>query len=86
MTSKLKCPVCQNNLHQIDVFVSVCINDKCKLWGATIPNLVLEALIQSQHDLQIAKQALEEIKNDLWCNRNITARQALEQITHDNKE
>lgn len=54
MTSKLKCPVCQNNLHKINVVVSTCTNDKCKLWGASIPNLVLEA-----EGLQIARKALD---------------------------
>lgn len=62
MTSKIKCPVCQNNLHKINIVVSTCTNDKCKLWGSSIPNLVLEALAQAKQDLEIARKALEEIK------------------------
>lgn len=61
MTSKFKCPVCQNNLHKINVVVSTCTNDKCKLWGSSIPNLVLESLTQAKQDLEIARKTLEEI-------------------------
>lgn len=82
MTSKLKCPVCQDNMHQIDVFMSVCINDKCKLWGATIPNLVLEALIQAKQDLEIATNALYEICNDYQEDSSERAEKALKQIEH----
>lgn len=32
--------------------VSTCTNDKCKLWGSSIPNLVLEALTQAKQDLK----------------------------------
>lgn len=56
MTSKIKCPVCQNNLHKINVVVSTCTNDKCKLWGSPIPNLVLEALTQAKQDLEQSKK------------------------------
>lgn len=52
MSNKFKCPVCQNNLHKINVVVSTCTNDKCKLWGSSIPNLVLDALIQAKQDLE----------------------------------
>lgn len=61
MTSKLKCPVCQNNLHKINMVVSTCTNDKCKLWGASIPNLVLEALTQAKQDLEIATKAMNQV-------------------------
>lgn len=57
--SNMKCPVCQNNLHKINTFVSTCTNDKCKLWGSSIPNLVLEALAQAKQDLGTARKALE---------------------------
>ena len=50
--SDMKCPVCQNNLHKINIIVSTCTNDKCKLWGSSIPNLVLEALAQTKQDLE----------------------------------
>ena len=65
MTSKLKCPVCQNNLHKINMVVSTCTNDKCKLWGSSIPNLVLEALIQAKQDLKNAKEEIEHLENEL---------------------
>lgn len=64
MTSKFKCPVCQNNLHKINVVVSTCTNDKCKLWGSSIPNLVLEALVQAKQDLVIATKANNEIRGE----------------------
>lgn len=93
MTSKFKCPVCQNNLHQIDVFMSVCINDKCKLWGSSIPNLVLESLTQAKQDLEIARKALEWLGNNRLADNPVRieqlrryARNTLEQITHDNSE
>lgn len=61
MTSKFKCPVCQNNLHKINIVVSTCTNDKCKLWGLSIPNLVLETMTQTKQDLEIATKALKQI-------------------------
>lgn len=59
--SYIKCPICKNNLHKINMVVSTCINDKCKLWGASIPNLVLKALTQAKQDLEIATKALKQI-------------------------
>ena len=56
--SDTKCPVCQNNLHKINIIVSTCTNDKCKLWGSSIPNLVLEALAQAKQDLERTRKAL----------------------------
>lgn len=64
MTSKFKCPICQNNLHKINVVVSTCTNDKCKLWGSSIPNLVLKALAQAKQDLVIATKANDEIRGE----------------------
>lgn len=64
-----KCPVCQNNLHKINIVVSTCTNDKCRLWGSSIPNLVLEALTQAKQDLEIATKALEKYADeDMWEN------------------
>ena len=57
--SEIKCPVCQNNLHKINIVVSTCTNDKCKLWGSSIPNLVLEALARTRKALDIAVDALK---------------------------
>lgn len=86
MTSKLKCPVCQNNLHKINEVVSVCTNDKCKLWGSSIPNLVLEALIQAKQDLKKARQALKDARifASTHCIASAvkTIDKALEQIEH----
>lgn len=56
--SDMKCPICQNNLHKINIVVSTCTNDKCKLWGSSIPNLVLEALAQTKQDLEHTRKAL----------------------------
>ena len=55
----MKCPICQSNLHKINIIVSTCTNDKCKLWGASIPNLVLEALTQAKQDLERTRKALD---------------------------
>lgn len=57
--SDMKCPICQNNLHKINIIVSTCTNDKCKLWGSSIPNLVLDALAQAKQDLECTRKALE---------------------------
>lgn len=56
--SDMKCPICQNNLHKINIIVSTCTNDKCKLWGSSIPNLVLDALAQAKQDLECTRKAL----------------------------
>ena len=56
--SDIKCPICQNNLHKINIVVSTCKNDKCKLWGSSIPNLVLEALTKTNQDLERTRKAL----------------------------
>lgn len=57
--SEMKCPICQNNLHKINIVVSTCTNDKCKLWGSSIPNLVLETLAQVKQDLERTRNALD---------------------------
>lgn len=57
--SNMKCPICQSNLHKINIIVSTCTNDKCKLWGSSIPNLVLGALAQAKQDLEHTRKALE---------------------------
>lgn len=59
---EMKCPICQNNLHKINIVVSTCTNDKCKLWGSPIPNLVLEALSQAKQDLERTRKALDDAK------------------------
>ena len=81
--SDIKCPICQNNLHKINMVVSTCKNDKCKLWGSSIPNLVLEALMDTKEKLDIARSAFRYIADG---NLGISpamdfAEKALEQIT-----
>lgn len=90
--SDIKCPICQNNLHKINIVVSTCTNDKCKLWGSSIPNLVLEALTQAKQDLEIAKSYVKGISQMVInSGDNIyivighfkkLAEQTLEQIEH----
>lgn len=58
--SEIKCPVCQNNLHKINIIVSTCTNDKCKLWGSSIPNLVLEAMARTGQNLERTRKKLEQ--------------------------
>lgn len=57
---EMKCPICQNNLHKINIIVSTCTNDKCKLWGSSIPNLVLEALAQAKQNLEQSEKCCTE--------------------------
>lgn len=69
--TEIKCPICQNNLHKINIVVSTCTNDKCKLWGSSIPNLVLETLTDTKKKLDI----LQEFITKLYLNGNITDEQ-----------
>lgn len=74
----MKCPICENNLHKINIVVSTCTNDKCKLWGSSIPNLVLKALAQTKQDLKRTRKTLEiqqEFITKLYLNGNITDEQ-----------
>lgn len=76
MKAELKCPVCQNNLHEINMIVSTCTNDKCKLWGSSIPNLVLKALIDTEKKLDIVMDGLkriEKLTEPSYKNRNLEA-------------
>ena len=82
--SDIKCPVCQNNLHKINIVVSTCTNDKCKLWGSSIPNLVLKALAQAKQDYDRTRKALNVAKDTLrWYDDNydsVVARNTLDEI------
>lgn len=100
--SDVKCPICQNNLHKINIVVSTCTNDKCKLWGSSIPNLVLKALTQAKHDLEIAKNGLRVVRTQYrlvkprgfsprgdmatLCAMGEFAEKNLEQIEHKEKQ
>ena len=88
MADKLICPFCGKKLYSSDNCY-VCLNDDCifcgfyfmeKRWKPIIE--LKQALIQAKQDLEIARKALESIRDDLFCQRKITARQALEQIEH----
>ena len=96
MASKLQCPFCQQDLGIIisDLNDFICL--ECGMWGS---EQLWRALIQSQRDLQIAKQALEDIEKrrisqvcndgdwmDCALDMDVIACKALAQITHDNKE
>ena len=96
MNDKLLCPFCGAKLYRSDNCY-VCLNDQCifcdfhfmeKRWNAIIE--LKQALIQSQRDLQIAKQALVEIRDEaLSVNRYriiADANHAFAQINHDNKD
>ena len=82
--SNMKCPICQHNLHKINIVVSTCTNDKCKLWGSSIPNLVLDALTQAKQDLEHTRKALELATDTLyWYDNNydsVVAQNTLDEI------
>lgn len=92
MTSKLKCPVCQQELGVILCDPDDFICPKCRLCGT---ESLWQALIQAKQDLKIATKALEDIKSDyeLYSEQGCRmepnetdmynyARTALEQIDH----
>ena len=76
MTSKLKCPWCEQRLRYRngEHFVLRCPNLDCK-WEMIGTKEMWQALIQSQRDLQTAVQALKEIKKVCdgcrWCDSNL---------------
>lgn len=94
MTIKLKCPYSEEELEEIKKIRNNFTNTSvvCPFCGGPVDykNELSIALMQTQHDLEIATKALEDIKNDaLTKNRyHIIAdiNYALEQITHDNSE
>lgn len=100
MTSKLKCPFCGEGLYRSDNCY-VCLNDDCifcgfhfmeKRWRPIIE--LKQALTQAKQDLEIARKALEEIRDEtgedragfsyvvLAINMKTIAENALEQIEH----
>lgn len=91
MTSKLKCPFCQQELGVILCDPDDFICPKCRLCGT---ESLWQALIQAKQDLEIAKDALKEIRDEtgedragfsyvvLATNMKETAEKALEQIDH----
>ena len=92
MTSKLKCPFCQQELHQDYTGVMYCCNNDCEQSADWYGSVILwKALIQTKQDLKTATKALENIVSDYevdasngWLAAN--AKKTLEQIGQkDNK-
>lgn len=61
MTSKLKCPVCGGELEEALPIVKVLGCPKCRLFGCIE---LYERFEQSQKDLENARKALEEIRDE----------------------
>ena len=78
MTSKLKCPFCGEKLVRHwgmkSPAIYCCDNQKCKRGGVGTEQS-WQALTQAKQDLEIARQALEEIKKVCdgcrWCDSNL---------------
>lgn len=78
MTSKLKCPVCNHKLYQTasEPATYCCLYKDCqsdfKFAGS---KELWQALIQAKQDLEIARNALKEIKKVCdgcrWCDSNL---------------
>lgn len=87
MTSKLKCPFCQQELGVILCDPDDFICPKCRLCGT---ESLWQALIQVRQDLEIATKALEKLKECLFqggeqsvkLGVRVVAQSALEQIEH----
>ena len=69
MTSKLKCPVCQQDLRKLFNRYTgepncdyECESFDCELYGIEIPESVWKAVIQKLEDLKIATKALVFVK------------------------
>ncbi|MEE1029805.1 MAG: hypothetical protein UIC65_02165, partial [Alphaproteobacteria bacterium] len=69
MTSKLKCPFCQQELRKLFNRYTgepncdyECWNHNCDLYGIEIPETVWKNLIQTKQDLEIARQALKDAR------------------------
>lgn len=79
MTSKLKCPVCQQDLGVILCDTDDFICSKCRMCGT---EKLWTALIQAKQDLEIARQALEDIATNDYDSdwQNDIAQSALEII------
>ena len=81
MTSKLKCPFCQQELRQDYTGVMYCYNEDCEQSADWFGSSSLwQALIQSQQDLEESQQAtLENAQTVLEIHKDLDiARQALE--------
>ncbi|MBQ2016942.1 MAG: hypothetical protein II208_00240 [Alphaproteobacteria bacterium] len=93
MTSKLKCPVCQQDLRKLFNRYTgepncdyECGNFDCELYGIEIPESVWKAVTQKLEDLKIARKALKDARifASTHCIASAvkTIDKALEQIEH----
>ena len=86
MTSKLKCPVCQQELGVILCDTDDFICSKCRMCGT---EKLWTALIQAKQDLEITRTALKDAR--IFANTHCIATavktidKALEQIEHKEK-
>ena len=77
MTSKLKCPYCLSDLESTTGgWEYGCTNTECQSAGTLCGTKELwQALIQAKQDLEIARNALKEIKKVCdgcrWCDSNL---------------
>lgn len=63
MTSKIKCPFCQQELRQDYTGVMYCDNEDCEQSADWYGSQILwRALMQAKQDLEIAVDALKKIK------------------------
>lgn len=91
MTSKFKCPFCQQELHKDPDGYYSCYTDNCSVMnaggnGASGTESLWQALTQAKQDLDIARKALEDARMfaDTHCIATAvkTIDKALEQIEH----
>lgn len=86
MTSKLKCPFCGRELEYDGRDILMCVWLDCKptndFRGTKEMWEVIRKWIQSLKDLQIARQALEEIAYGTLAYPEVMARETLETIEH----
>ena len=99
MKNKLICPFCGESLRKLHNKYTgepncdyECGNAYCDLYGVEMSESVWQALIQAKQDLEIARKALEEIRDEtgedragfsyvvLAINMKETAKKALETI------
>ena len=84
MTSKLKCPFCQQELRNCcaGVIYTCSKPDSCPHEQCYGSKELWQALIQAKQDLEIATNALREICNDYQEDSSERAEKALTQIEH----
>lgn len=78
--SKLKCPFCGTELQET-FGAYMCRHTGCKICCCLLPTCVIESLIQAKQDLEIARKALEDIKNYNKAMRSVLGDQIPEEST-----